>query len=427
MTFFVYSSMFRYFIHFILLLNLLLSTHRTNPEYEIITNDNPYSSNILIHLMSEHMLVLDTNLQVSWDINSANNGMDFKKNSNVISYFDKTNEYWITANDQMQELDTLQCTSGITDYHDIRIIDNGSYIIQSYDSLYIDMSELVNGGHPNALIKGILRLEEFDNEHNLIFSWSAFDQLDISLYNNLNLTNQQLTWMHGNSIEIDYDSNILISNRRSSEIIKLNRETGEIIWIFGGPLNEFEIINDSFNGVRKQHDVRRLDNGNILIFDNGNEHSPPISRVVEYQIDEENKIAELVWEYPNPYNQVTLSMGSSQRLPNNNTLISWGNTQSFSVIMEVNYNKEIVLEIHYPAGYNTYKVRKKSWDFNIPMLFGDPNLDDTVNVLDILYLINYIFDYDEEKNIFNLYKIDINKDYNFDVTDVVGLVNIILY
>ena len=79
------------------------------------------------------------------------------------------------------------------------------------------------------------------------------------------------------------------------------------------------------------------------------------------------------------------------------------------------------------ANANTYKVRKDSWNFNIPMLVGDPNLDEAVNVLDVIYLVNYIFDYDGEKNIFDLYKIDINKDHNMDVTDIVGLVNLILY
>ena len=50
--------------------------------------------------------------------------------------------------------------------------------------------------------------------------------------------------MHGNSIEIDYDNNILLSNRRSSEIIKIDRETGEVIWIMGGPLNEFTFLDE---------------------------------------------------------------------------------------------------------------------------------------------------------------------------------------
>ena len=194
----------------------------------------------------------------------------------------------------------------------------------------------------------------------------------------------------------------------------------------GGPLNEFLFSNDSLGSFSKQHDVRRLENGNILIFDNGNTHQPPQTRVIEYEIDEINKTAILVWEFANPNNHLALSMGSCQRLPNNNTLINWGNITGIGAnIMEVDYDKNIVLEMQY-NGHNTYKVRKSNWTFNIPMMIGDPNLDNTINVLDIIYQVNYVLNNENPNGIFDLYKIDINKDYFIDVLDIVELVNIIL-
>jgi len=410
------------------------------PNFEIRANNNPYNEKLFIHTMhqpSGYMAILDTNLNFYWSICSGNKGIDFKTNGEFITYFYKDTEendelddnYWIIADQSMNEIDTIKSTIGITDYHDMRLLDNGNYILQSYVSSYIDLSEFVEGGHPNALVNGILNIEEFDQNHNLIFAWFAFDHLDISEYSNVNLTNPEFTWMHGNSIDIDYDNNLILSNRRSSELIKIDRVSGEVIWIMGGPLNEFEIIGDPLNGFNKQHDARRLNNGNLLLFDNGNSHSPPTSRVVEYQIDEENKTATHVWDFINPYNELSLSMGSVQRLPNENTLINWGNTigEHGGIIMEVNQDHIIVLEIEYPYGYNTYKVRKHAWEFNVPMHIGDANLDETVNILDVLYLVNYIFDDNSIKDIFNLYKIDINKDYEMDVLDIVEMVNIILY
>ena len=62
-------------------------------------------------------------------------------------------------------------------------------------------------------------------------------------------------------------------------------------------------------------------------------------------------------------------MGSVQRLPNQNTLINWGNNTQGANIMEVNQDHIIVLEINYPIGFNTYKVRKKSWEFDIPLTY----------------------------------------------------------
>ena len=414
-------------------------------DFEVITNNSPYPEKLLIHTFGgskKYMSILDHNLDPYWQINSNDKGMDFKKNSEDITYFRKievsdpneptpglpsTGPEWIVMNSMMQEIDTIKCTSGITDYHDIQLLTNGNYILQAYDSLYINMQDIIEGGHPSAMVQGILRIQEFDQEHNLLMDWFALDHLDISEYDNLNFQSQQITFMHGNSIDVDYDENIIISNRRSSEVIKIDRLTGEVIWIIGGPQNEFEIFGDNLNGFSKQHDVRRLENGNILLFDNGNNHNPATSRAVEYEIDEINKTLTLIWEYLNPYGEVSLAMGSAQRLPNGNTLINWGNIAGASGgrIIEVTYNYEIALEIQFESQM-AYKVRKDEWAFEIPMGTGDINLDGVLNILDILMVVNVVLNGNSDFNMLNLYKIDLNRDYSFDVLDIVELVNRVL-
>ena len=124
-------------LHILFVLILGLGFLRAIPEFEIITNDNPYPENIFIHSMGpdNYMSIIDPELEVYWQINSNQFGIDFKENNNQISYFNKNTlnsdgAHWIVANDQMQETDSLICTSGLTDYHDIRILDNGGYIIQ---------------------------------------------------------------------------------------------------------------------------------------------------------------------------------------------------------------------------------------------------------------------------------------------------------
>ena len=416
----------RYFTFLIGMFSYLFS-NEYYADYNIVVNNNPYPANIFLHTQhSNFMAILDESLEPYWFVKSDHlGGLDFKPSHDYISYFDKNNSHWVIADKNMNEIDTLQCSSGMTDYHDIQILSNGNYIIQAYDSLIVDMSSLVQGGNPNALVRGILRIQEFDENHELIYNWFALDHLNIQDYINLNLTNPIVTWMHGNSIEIDYDDNLILSDRRSSQIIKINRITGDIIWILGGPLNEFEIINDTFQGFTKQHDARRLENGNILLFDNGNSHEPPTSRAVEYQIDNQNMTATLVWEFVNPYGVVSASMGSVQRLPNYNTLINWGNipTQGANII-EVDNDGNIVLELQFDLG-SCYKVRKSDWEFDISMIIGDPNLDENIDILDIIYQINFILS-EDSYDLFNLYKIDLNKDANIDILDIMQLVNIIL-
>ena len=84
----------------------------------------------------------------------------------------------------------------------------------------------------------------------------------------------------------------------------------------------------------------------------------------------------------------------------------------------------IVLELEFDIG-SCYKVRKSDWGFNIPMIVGDSNLDGIINVSDIIYQINFILS-QNSIDLFNLYKIDVNKDSNIDILDVVEMINIIL-
>jgi len=429
-------AMIKYFLYtkMLIMIIFLEFSYSNYPDYNYFINGNPYPAKLFINSMSSnnpHIGILDSNLSIYWQINHGDRGFDFRKNNDYISFFDKINKYWIVANNYMQETDTLQCANEkLTDYHDIRLLDNGGYILQCYDSLYVDLGMPIP-----QLIKDILIIQEFDSDNNLLLNWNAMDYLSIYDYPQMNLSLPEITFMHGNSIEVDYDNNLLISNRTSDEVFKIDRNSGEIIWILGGPLNEFTFIDDPLGGFNKQHDVRRIDNGNITLFDNGTTHEPMLSRAVEYQLDEINKTATLIWEYVHPDSVVAMSMGSVQRLPNNNTLINWGfflETNILDVgtyITEVDYDKNLVMSLTYPVGYYGYRVRKADWDFNINLQPGDTNLDGVVNILDVIYAVNYIlhnYHGNEAANLLDAHKIDINTDGNFDILDLTSMINIII-
>jgi hypothetical protein len=106
---------------------------------------------------------------------------------------------------------------------------------------------------------------------------------------------------------------------------------------------------DPFPHLCGQHSVTRLANGNLLVFDNGQNCWPVIAergrrtRVVEYRLDEERLEATLVWSYEQP-GAYSTAQGSAQRLPNGNTLIGWG-TGPAILATEVNARGEKVFEI----------------------------------------------------------------------------------
>ena len=415
---------------FFLLASAMFPRDMNYLDFEIIVNNDPYPANMFIHTMGSqprYMAIIDSLINPSWFINSGPLGLDFKVNQNKLSYFNNYNKSWIILNEYMNETDTLECVNGyLADFHDIQLLANGGYLLQTYDSIYVDMSQIDPGGNTNALII-ILIIQEFDSNKNLIFEWNAWEHLNIADYHNLNLTSNRIVWMHGNSIHIDLDSNILVSNRRSSEVIKIDRNNGDVIWYFGGPNNEFSITNDPYNGFSRQHDVRRIENGNILLFDNGNDHDPPISRAVEYELDESEKTANLVWDFSHPEGYVGLAMGSVQRLPNNNTLINWGRLlDQGAVITEVDYDKNIVFEIQYPYPFYCYRVTKHTWQFETNLIPGDTNLDNQVNILDINFIADYTAQDTSELDVYHLYRYDINRDRSIDDIDINLLAEMII-
>jgi hypothetical protein len=154
------------------------------------------------------------------------------------------------------------------------------------------------------------------------------------------------------------------------EITKIDRTNGGVLWRLGGLNNEFTFINDNI-GFSHQHNARRVAPGRITLFDNGNFHSPPFSRAIEYELDEVNKTATLVWQFDHNKDIFSFAMGNAQRLPNGNTLIGWG-TAGIPSITEVDIYGNIVFELGMDDSlwtYRAYRFPFKQPENEIPQNF----------------------------------------------------------
>jgi hypothetical protein len=251
------------------------------------------------------------------------------------------------------------------DNHDILLMENGHFLILIYDQQVVNMSQIVPGGDPAALVTGLV-IQEVDNNGNVYFQWRSWDHYEITDATwDIDLTSHWIDYVHANALELDADGNILVSCRHMDEITKIDYTTGEIIWRFGlnAENNLFTFTNDPI-GFSHQHDIRKLQNGNYTVYDNGNLHVPPFSRAVEYHLNELTMQATLVWEYqhdPGIYASLT---GGNQRLPNNNRLIGWGGTSPLAVT-EVNSSNQVVLEIFLPDSVTGYRARKYPWETTV--------------------------------------------------------------
>jgi hypothetical protein len=219
----------------------------------------------------------------------------------------------------------------------------------------------VAGGQKNATVRETC-IQEYTAADELIFEWRAWDHFDIRDVEIENLQSNFIRFPHMNAIFIDTDGHILLSSRHLSEVTKIHRQTGAIIWRLSGANNDFAFINDQLNGFRSQHAIRALANNRYTVYDNGNLHDPPTSRAVEYELDTENMTATLVWEYRNEWPQYhSHYMGNTQRLPNGNTLINWA-IGELPKLTEVRPNGEKAYEFWFSKGTHCYRTFKYPWN-----------------------------------------------------------------
>ena len=153
------------------------------------------------------------------------------------------------------------------------------------------------------LYRGIFRFREIVKffVHKIQVNWVCQQSLHFDI-------------MHTNSIEV-MDKNIegfckkgdlLISMRNLNLVAVLDINKKEFVWTWGP------------GEVSMQHDAQLLENGNVLIFDNG--YGKGFSRIVEM-----NPLTKkIVWEYKSdsPEEFFSRLSGSNQRLSNGNTLIA---------------------------------------------------------------------------------------------------------
>ena len=333
----------------------------------LLSSDNPDPGCLFFSPLGADsgLLILDnSNIPIFFRTTRARPN-DFGIQSNGwLTYF--TGNAYYALDSSYAVVDSFRMGNGYkTNGHDMRLLPNGHALLMAYDPQRIDMSVIVPQGNANANVVGFI-VQELDTEKNVVFQWRSWDHFQITDMVEVPgryLTGSNVDYVHGNSIEPDTDGNILISCRHMDEITKIDRQTGEIIWRLGAHSknNQFTIVNDE-RGFSHQHDARRLPNGNILMFDNGDYLSPEYSRALEYALDEQNKVATEVWEYRNTPDIYGNAQGSARRLASGGTLISWGKTDPDPKVTELHADGSKALELGFgPASTATYRAVRAVW------------------------------------------------------------------
>lgn len=224
-------------------------------------------------------------------------------------------------------------------HHDFCRMDSGNTMVLRWEEIPEDVAAKVKGGVPGTERDGVIwgdAFQEIDRDGNIVWEWHGYDHLDPEEYIICPLC-RRADWTHCNNCEVLPDGNILTTSFTMNSILIIDKKTGAIKWRWGQ------------EELGHPHNPTLLDNGNILVFDNGL-HRPMINQTYSRILEIEKETGKIVWEYmdttPTYFSAPFIS--GCQRLPNGNTFICAGPTGHF---FEVTKAGEIVWEYINPFFY----------------------------------------------------------------------------
>ena len=238
--------------------------------------------------------------------------------------------------------------------HDFLIKEDGGYALLSYNPVRRDLSAFNDrGGDPYSTAEGTEDsiIQEVGANGQESFRWNSWDHMAIE-----DCTQHRFPWdyAHINTIE-DADGDYVASLRGCSQVVRIDGETGKVIWrlgrsnrsgadwVAGAGTPPLPIMDDPYGEFCGQHSATLLENGNLVMFDNGGHcvvdpvtrerqrEGGVFSRVVEYSLDRDSGTGHLVGaifqrhhSLHSEFNRYGRSQGHVEPMPNGHWLISWG-------------------------------------------------------------------------------------------------------
>lgn len=215
---------------------------------------------------------------------------------------------------------------------------NGNTMVLRWVPIPKEIAQKVRGGWPgtDGEVMWGDSIREINPAGKIVWEWMGYKHLapetDIICPNC-----SRDMWAGINSCDVLPNQNILVSLEKANTIAIIDKVSGDIKWRWGR------------GELCHQHSASKLDNGNIIVFNNGwhcERQGVGISRILEIN----PMTSEIEWEYKDDptLDFFSSAMSSCQRLPNENTLICEAVTGR---IFEVTKDKQMVWEFINPLFY----------------------------------------------------------------------------
>ncbi|HWZ83755.1 MAG TPA: aryl-sulfate sulfotransferase [Terriglobales bacterium] len=248
-------------------------------------------------------------------------------------------------------------------HHDVLLLPDGNVATLGWTLRTVDIN-----GKPTQYVGQMLVV--LDQDFQVIWTWDAFDHMDVNrgpiLHNKCTGAPCPIPgavdWLHSNSIAWSAeDSNLLMSVRHQAWEIKIDYRNGSgdghIIWRLGKDGDFAVVSSDPSPWFSYQHNVHYLDQGTLLLFDNGNVRCLHVkqcrSRGQTWAIDEKAMTATLKLNVDLNRSD---ALGSAEALPNGNFVFTSGALARQSSLI----GKSIEVS---PDGTKQYVLEGGAWEY----------------------------------------------------------------
>jgi len=312
------------------------------------------------------LVIIDQSGEVLWyyQINSRISDFDRLPNGNI-SYITQDNRIveidlagnvinqWYAVNrpEEKEEINAIPVEAQ-TFHHDVSLLPNGNRLVLSTEVREIDdyyTSETdKNAPRKQQKVVGDVVIE-FTPKGEVVYRWSAFDEMPVMRIGYETFSDYwarrgypgSVDWSHANSIiPLPGEDAFLVNFRYQSAMIKVNKNSGSIDWIFAERSGWGKDLEDKLLDIPKdgwnwhQHSPRFTQDGNLLFFNNNNFQASPFEKtkpiaespsyIVEYKINEENKTVNKVWSTENDGEEqvYSIAMGRVSELPETGNILA---------------------------------------------------------------------------------------------------------
>lgn len=222
-------------------------------------------------------------------------------------------------------------------HHDAQWLPNGNLLYGAMEPMPKEFAaRVVGGSHAHDLPDGTIYgdvVKEVNRKGEVVWIWKSWENLRIEDFP-IHEIFDRYHWPLINGLWLTRENRVLMSLRTTSGVIAIDKASGSLVNKIPYPI------------VSQQHTPVELDNGNILIFDNGNLRAgvtSPSSSAIEV----DPRTNSVVWRYQDVMQPAFFSpyMGAVQRLPNGNTHITESATGR---LFDVTSEGEVVWEYVIP-------------------------------------------------------------------------------